>query len=201
MGELFTKSAPIIKREAQKTSAKRSSRAQHQTARSAKSSLRSKREKFLRGYGGAFYKKRLNKCTALTCAKRINKREAQKINPCGLRADTLLIPAVAHCPQGAALCRTGQTSRTGRTDLVCRYNSAFTPELAVSGSVCKLNPAACDVANGGTGFLRRSSMLQEKTVRWNVPYGSTAKRIKRSCCSSGGRWSFPPDLPSRFLKN
>ncbi|MBQ4329707.1 MAG: hypothetical protein IJC27_08255, partial [Lentisphaeria bacterium] len=101
----------------------------------------------------AFYKKRLNKCAALTCAKRINKREAQKINPCGLRADTLLIPAVAHCPQGAALCRTGQTSRTGRTDLVCRYNSAFTPELAVSGSVCKLNRAACDVANAGNGVF------------------------------------------------
>jgi len=59
------------------------SRAQHQTARSAKSSLRSKREKFLR----AFYKKRLNKCAALTCAKRINKREAHKKTPlaaCGL---------------------------------------------------------------------------------------------------------------------
>ena len=109
----------------------RSAQAVHSTEQreALKSSLRSKREKFLR----AFYKKRLNKCAALTCAKRINKREAQKINPCGLRADTLLIPAVAHCPQGAALCRTGQTSRTGRTDLVCRYNSAFTPETAESG--------------------------------------------------------------------
>ena len=56
-----------------------------------------------------------------------------KQNPCGLRADTLLIPAVACSRYGAALCRTGQTSRTSRTDLVCRCNSAFTPRLAESG--------------------------------------------------------------------
>ncbi|MBR2719699.1 MAG: hypothetical protein IKB74_00045 [Lentisphaeria bacterium] len=36
---------------------------------------------------------------------------------------------------------------------MCRYNSAFTPELAVSGSVCKLNRAACDVANAGNGVF------------------------------------------------
>jgi len=40
-----------------------------------KSSLRSKREKFLR----AFYKKRLNKCAALSSAKRIKQaRSAQE---------------------------------------------------------------------------------------------------------------------------
>ena len=52
-----------------------------------KSSLRSKREKFLR----AFYKKRLNKCAALSSAKRIKQaRSAKKTTPSGLRATPVL---------------------------------------------------------------------------------------------------------------
>jgi len=57
------------------SSAKRSAVRSTKQREALKSSLRSKREKFLR----AFYKKRLNKCAALSSAKRIKQaRSAQE---------------------------------------------------------------------------------------------------------------------------
>jgi len=74
------------------------------------------------------------------------------------------------------------------------------PDMPIAAGTVLSPELAKEAVDAGAGMIVAPG-FQEKTVRWNVPYGSTAKRIKRSCCSSGGRWSFPPDLPSRFLKN
>ena len=89
--------------------------------------------------------------------------------PRGLRAVTLLIPAVACGRYGAALCRTGQTSRTGRTDLMCRYNSAFIPELAESclfADNARYTPAACGLYGAAlyrTSRTSRTDLMCRKT--------------------------------------
>ena len=77
-----------------------------------------------------------------------------------MQADTLLIPAAACSRYGAALCRTGQTSRTGRTDLVCRYNSTFTTKARKQKSTSDEVLLFLKMVVGDGLLSRRSSTLQ-----------------------------------------
>jgi len=101
MGELFTKSAPIIKREAHKKTPLAA--CGQAWVRYTVCGLQIIGCARLRPAGYAV----ASRCrTCLTCLTKLGRRKTQSarvvcnLTPSGLRADTLLIPAVAHCPQG-----------------------------------------------------------------------------------------------------